>query len=243
MTRRDASVQVPDLSEFRAFGTLARSSTTLEVRWIDLGSVPEAMVAWLGPFDDWIERREDRYLVDPSVSDLGIKIKDAVQFDLKAFRGSLGRLEVPGAGRGHLELWEKWSFPLHASALPPADAAGWLALEKTRRRRSFEVGEDEAMERPMTRAEQPGCSVELTEVAVGGERWWTLGIEATGGRETLERNLRATAKRVFRGPSPVPALLDLGSSMSYPQWLYSHGYLRRHLARPVRDEVRMEDLG
>jgi len=31
--------------------------------------------------------------------------------------------------------------------------------------------------------------------------------------------------------------------MSYPQWLYSHGYLRRHLARPVRDEVRMEDLG
>ena len=137
--RSKTKMHVPDLGEFRAFGKLARASTTLEVRWIHRGPVPGAMVAWLGPFDNWIERREDRYFVVPSVPDLGIKIRDNVQLDLKAFRGSLGKLTVPDVGRGRLELWEKWSFPLHASALPPVDAVGWLTLEKTRRRRSFEV--------------------------------------------------------------------------------------------------------
>ncbi len=213
-------MQVPDLGKIRGFGTPARSSMTLEVRWMNPGPVPKAMVAWLGPFDDWIERRKDRYLVDPAVPDLGVKIRDAVQFDLKAFRGSLGRLQVPGACRGRVELWEKWSFPLHASALPPADAASWLALGKARRRRSFEVGEDEAVERPMAEAGEPGCSIELTEIAIGEELWWTLGLEAIGYRESLERNLRSTAKACFRGPSPDPGLLNLRTSISYPRWLH-----------------------
>ena len=187
---------------------------------MNLGPVPKAMLAWLGPFHDRIERREDRYLVDPAGPDLGVKIKDAVRFDLKAFRGTLGRLQVPGAGRGRMELWEKWSFPLHASALPPAHAAGWLALEKTRRRRSFEIGEDGAVERPLAEAGEPGCSIELTEIAIGEERWWTLGLEATGSRESLERNLRSTAEALFRGPSPDPGLLILRTSISYPRWLH-----------------------
>ena len=66
-------------------------SRTLEVRWIHPGRIPEAIIGWLGPFTDQIERREDRYLVDPSCPDLGVKIKGAVQLDLKAFRGSPGR--------------------------------------------------------------------------------------------------------------------------------------------------------
>jgi hypothetical protein len=225
VARQHASVQVPDLGEFQVFGKLARASTTLEVRWIHRGPVPGAMVAWLGPFDNWIERREDRYFVVPSIPDLGIKIRDTVQFDLKAFRGSLGKLTVPDVGRGRLELWEKWSFPLHASALPPVDAVGWLTLEKTRRRRSFEVREDEAVERPVDQALLPGCSIELTEFAVGEGLWWALCLEATGGRETLERNLHVTAAKLLRGPSPDPKLLDLRHSMSYSRWLHRRGSL------------------
>jgi hypothetical protein len=101
------------------------------------------------------------------VVDLGVRRRDAVQLDLKAFRGSLEVLKVSDAARGRLELWEKWSFPLQASFLPPADATGWLALEKTRRRRSFDVRDNELAERPVDDAEQPGCSIELTEVAIG----------------------------------------------------------------------------
>ncbi len=230
MSRDHAAMQVPDLGAFRVFGKRAHASTTLEARWIYPGPIPEVMVAWLGPFDGWIERREDRYFVDPSASDLGVKIRDGVQLDLKAFRGGRGRLTVPTGGRGRLGLWEKWSFPLHASALPPADAVGWLALKKTRRRRSFEVDEDEAMERPVDQAALPGCSIELTSVAIGEKLWWTLGLEATGSAETLEQTLDATVRKVFRKPSPDPELLDLRHAMSYPWWLSRKRLPRRSSA-------------
>ena len=229
--RDDAPAQVQGLGGFRASGKPARASTTLEVRWIHRGPVPEAMIAWLGPFAEWIERREDRYLVDPTVPDLGVKIKDAVQLDLKGFRGSQGTLTVPGAVRGRLELWEKWSFTLHASALPPEDAAGWLALGKTRLRRSFQVDDGDVVERPVDQAELPGCSIELTQVAIGRGLWWTLGLEATGDRDALERNLHATVARLFRTPSPDPKLLDLRHSASYPRWLHRGGRARDRTPR------------
>ncbi len=195
------------------------ASRTLEVRWIQRGRLPEAMFGWLGPFADWIERREDRYLADPSIPELGVKIKGGIELDLKAYRGSPGELAVPGGGRGRLEMWEKWRFPLDAVALPSVDARGWLAIRKVRRRRSFHVVGDRAAERPVSEAELPGCSVELTEFAVGGETWWTLCLEAGGEPEGLERELRATAGSLFREPMPDGVRLDLGDSSSYARWL------------------------
>lgn len=192
---------------------------TLEVRWIGRGPVPEAMFGWLGPFDDWIERREDRYLVHPVIPELGVKIKGGIELDLKAFRGSPGELAVPGGGRGRLELWEKWRFPLDAVALPRTDGSGWLSIAKVRRRRSFRPSGDGVEERPVSEAELPGCSAELTEFAVGGETSWTLALEAGGDPQTLERVLRATAGSLFRGPMPDGLRLDLTASMSYARWL------------------------
>ncbi len=219
--------ELPALGEFPALGEPARASTTLEVRWIHRGPVPEAMIAWLGPFADWIERREDRYFVDPTSPDLGVKIRDAARLDLKASRGTLGRLTVPGAGRGRLELWEKWSFPLDASALPPADAPGWLGLAKARRRRSFAVDDDEVVARPLDQVDLPGCTIELSEVSIGESVWWTLAFEATGSDESLERNVHATAARLFREPSPDPKLLDLRHSTSYVRWLHRRVHVTR----------------
>ena len=191
--------------------------TTLEVRWILPGSVPEAMVGWLGPFDDWIERREDRDLVDGP--DLGVKIKDGVRFDVKALLGRVGRITIPGVGRGHLERWEKWSFPPHDRVAPSPGDAGWISIQKTRQRRSFRVGDAGVVERPLAEAELPGCSIQLTDVVRGRRRSWTLGLEATGEPETLERVLQTTVTWLFREPSPDPTLLDLRRSMSYPRWL------------------------
>ena len=194
-------------------------SRTLEVRWIDRGPIPEATFGWLGPFADWIEHREDRYLADPADPELGVKIKGGIELDLKAFRGSPGELAVPGGGLGCLELWEKWCFPLESVALPSVEASGWVAIRKIRRRRSFHLSGDLAVERPVSEAEMPGCSVELTEFTVGGEAWWTLALEAGGDPDALERELRATAEALFRDPLPDGLRLDLSDSMSYARWL------------------------
>lgn len=196
-------------------------SRTLEVRWIHRGPVPETVFGWLGPFDDWIEHREDLYLVEPAIPELGVKIKGGIELDLKAYRGSPGELEVPGGGRGRLELWAKWRFPLDAVSLPSVDGSGWLAIRKVRRRRSFAVSGGRVVERPVSEAELPGCAVEVTGFTVGADAWWTLGVEAGGHLETLEPVLRATAEWLFRGPPPEGVALDPQDSMPYARW-FSH---------------------
>jgi hypothetical protein len=192
---------------------------TLEVRWIHRGGLSDAMTERFGPFAGEVERREDRYLLDPWLPELGVKIKGAIQLDLKAYRGSPGELLVPGGGRGRLEIWEKWSFPLDAGALPPSAASGWLALRKVRWRRSFQLNDGHVVERPLSEAEWPGCSVELTEVTVGDDVWWTLGFEAGGRPETLEPNLHATVTHLLEEPFPDGLELDPRNSMSYSRWL------------------------
>jgi hypothetical protein len=204
----------------------ARGSRTLEVRWIQRGGVPAAMIERFGPFADGIEQREDRYLIDPWLPELGVKIKGAIQLDLKAYRGSPGELLVAGSGRGRLEVWEKWSYPLDPWALPPSDAPGWLALRKVRRRRSFLLAEGRVAERPLSEAEWPGCSVELTAVAVGDDVWWTLGFEAGGRPEALEQYLFATADFLFHDALPEGLELDPRDSMSYARWLGSQRDVR-----------------
>jgi len=195
-------------------------SPSLEVRWIDQGAIPPAMLAWMGPFDAWIERREDRYLVGPASPDLGVKIKGGIELDLKAFRGDAGVLDLPG-GRGRLERWAKWRFPLNSVTLPSTGGSSWLALRKTRHRRSFRRSDDGVVERPVAEAEMPGCSVELTTVEVGRETWWTFALEASGEPGDLEPVLRATAEVLSRGEQPSGVGLRLEDSMSYPRWLAS----------------------
>ena len=72
----------------------------------------------------------------------------------------------------------------------------------------------------MSEAELPGCTVELTEVAVGEEMWWSLGFEVHGGSgDCSKQTLHATVGSLFPGPPPDGIRLDLGDSMSYPRWL------------------------
>ena len=201
------------------FAERGRGAMSLEVRWILPGEVPTAMIEWLGPFADAIERREDRYLVNPSSEELGVKIKGAILLDLKAFRGSPGNIAVPEIGQGRLEIWEKWSFPVDAAGRSPGNASSWLTVQKVRRRRSFRHADGDLVERDLSEAELPGCTVELTEIAIGDATWWSLGLECHGASTTLETALHATVASLFRGPLPDGIQLDLEASMSYPRWL------------------------
>jgi len=198
-------------------GLLGGGSGSLEVRWILRGPLPPTLVDRFGPFRDPIEVRSDRYLVDPWTAEFGFKVRGGVQLDLKAYRGSLGRLRVPG-GSGQLEVWEKWTFPLGETG-PETDPEGWVTLEKTRRRRAFELTAAGLMERSVLEEIEPGCTFELTEVVSGDEVWWTLGFEASGATETLEVSLRACADLLLERLLPDRITLPLEASMSYTRWL------------------------
>jgi hypothetical protein len=149
-----------------------------------------------------------------------VKIRGGLQLDLKAYRGSPGGLRLPGGG-GRLEVSEKWTFPLGVMTLED-DAQGWLTLEKTRRRRAFELTAEGLIERSMLEEGEPRCTFELTEVVSGADLWWTLGFEASGGSETLEPSLRTCADLLLGHPLPEGIELPPEASMSYTRWLGRH---------------------
>lgn len=63
------------------------------------------------------------------------------------------------------------------------------------------------------------CAVELTEVRLRDESWWTLGFEATGPTSLLQSHLEATAALVFVCELPEGVELGTESSTSYAEWL------------------------
>jgi hypothetical protein len=216
--RSRATEHPPWIGESRPSKAATRVTRTLEVRWLHPGRIPDTMLERFGPFLEPIEERADRYLVEPSLPELGVKIKGDVQLDLKVYRGSPGELLFPGVAAGRLEIWEKSTVPLDAADLPPDGATGWLTIRKARRRRTFLLA-DELIERPLSEIEAPGCAIELSEVGIGDEVWWTLGFEAGGPSETLDRDLYATAELLLSRPLPDGRELDLRDSMSYARWI------------------------
>jgi hypothetical protein len=163
---------------------------SLEVRWILPGQLAGAVAGWFGRFPAETTALEDAYLLEPYLPGLSVKVRGGRALEVKMYRGSPGLLELAGRARGHLESWQKWSFP-HGPPRPGSSAPG----------------------------EQPGCAVELTAVDVRGEPWWTLGFEATGPADALRRELDAAAALVFADALPGGVELGMDDSQSYVQWL------------------------
>ena len=110
-----------------------------------------------------------------------MKIRGGAQLDMKVAGGSHGVLDIPGRARGHLQSWKKWSFPIPPVAEMDVGSADWVRVGKIRRIGRFSFADGEHVTRGVSSGEDlTTCAVELTEVAKGGERWWTLGFEACG---------------------------------------------------------------
>jgi hypothetical protein len=123
---------------------------------------------------------------------------------------------VAGRARGHIQSWQKWSFPTSQDG---GEAASWRPVCKRRRISRFPLGSGQAAAPAPGRGQQPRCEVELTEARTCGQDWWTLGFEATGPASLLHRELQATAALVFARALPDGAEPGPGDSRSYAQWL------------------------
>jgi hypothetical protein len=192
---------------------------SLEARWIFPGELAGTVAGWFARFPAQTTVLVDAYLLDPHLPGLSVKVRGGRALEVKAYRGSPGLLEVAGRARGHLESWQKWSFPHGPASLGGGDPAGWRPVSKRRRISRFSLTGGPARAGDRGLGERPGCSVELTDVHAGGEAWWTLGFEATGPPDALRGELDAAAALVFALPLPGGLELDMGDSRSYAQWL------------------------
>lgn len=192
---------------------------SLEVRWIVPGPLDMAVAEWFGGFPAETESREDAYILDPDLDGLSVKVRGGRALELKAFHGSPGILDLRGRARGRLQYWQKWSVPFCPPSWADGDRDGWKRVRKQRRTSRFSVGRGRITAPAGDPAGAPRCAVELTEIRVHDQDWWSLGLEATGPADLLSAGLQATAALVFTRPLPGGAEFRMEDSMSYAEWL------------------------
>jgi hypothetical protein len=211
-------------------GAFIEGLPSLEVRWIFPGQLDTAVAGWFPGSQPETESREDDYLLDPSLGGLSVKVRAGQVLDVKMFLGSPGILDLPGRARGRMQYWRKWSFPFSPSRPDSGEPdsgvlGGWRRVGKQRRVIWFSLsGErvDRAPAVPGPAGLQARCAVELTELRVEQQDWWSLGLEATGPAGALRHGLEATAALVFSQALPGAVDLRIDDSRSYADWLRSH---------------------
>jgi hypothetical protein len=192
---------------------------SLEVRWIFPGQLEAEVAGWFGRFPARTESREDTYLLDPRLRGLSVKIRGGRALEVKVYRGSPGILDVAGRARGHMQSWQKWSFPFSPLQAGSGGPAGWRQVRKKRRLCRFVLASGQIVAHAPGLSQEPGCAVELTEIRTRGQDWWSLGFEATGPADLLRSELRATAALVFAQALPDGVEPGLDDFASYAQWL------------------------
>jgi hypothetical protein len=198
---------------------LSEGVRSLEVRWIFPGQLKTSVTGWFERFPARTESRQDTYLLHPQLRGLSVKVRGRGALEVKVYGGSPGILDMAGRARGNMESWQKWSFPFSPFSLDSADPAGWTPVLKGRRISQFALTSGPIVARGPGLIQEPRCEVELTEVRIRGQRWWTLGFEATGPADLLRSELEATAAVVFA--SALPGEMEPGPDecRSYAEWL------------------------
>ena len=193
---------------------------TCEVRWIRPGLPGSEIAGWFSRFSPVPETRDDDYLISPRMPGLSIKIRGGASFEVKQHRGVAGALDIAGAAAGSIDSWIKRSIPLPGGVdlSHPLEESAWRRVSKRRQIARFPIDGSGGGGSP----NPSDCSVELTEVEVLGQLWWTLGFEA-GGRGALGR-IKHTAAVVFAEPLPTASAFRAEEACSYAEWIHGLGH-------------------
>jgi hypothetical protein len=195
-----------------------------EVRWFWQDELPPGVEAWFhrGDFAPGGGRtRIDEYVFDPAQRELGIKKRGGgLGVEVKGLVALRATTTAPLNGRA--QIWSKWiSESLAIDHLPR------VAVRKIRWLRRYDTSgpgvaevELDANERPRHESSQRlerGCQFELVSLCVGEPEltWWSLGLEAFGGLDTVEESLHQTVAHL----APAAVIPSRGLELSYPAWL------------------------
>ncbi len=192
---------------------------TLEARWFCEGPVPEATRAWFERLDPELEsEREDVYLL-PAGAALNVKLRGG-NVEVKRREADGRRVRFHERVAAQVEPWVKWSFLLaEPGGEREAGVASnrlWVRVEKRRYQRIFET-EEQARLLGAEAAHRAEVRLELTEIRLEGQDWWSLCLEAIGDEGVLYDALDGMARHLFaQGEAPR---LEAERSRGYAQWL------------------------
>lgn len=197
---------------------------TVETRWFYPGSIPPDVLAWYHYGERAPEAqptRIDYYLRLTDHDDLGIKLREG-RIEIKQRVEQYGVEQLHERVCGWVEGWHKWSFGVNDMGNGLNDLAGpqpaWIAVRKARRLRRYQVTETgDVIAIAGAELAAQGCTIELAELAVHGEIWWSLAFETFGPEDALHATFTRVTQHTLRGVN-VPSL-DTDYSYGYAQWL------------------------
>jgi hypothetical protein len=197
---------------------------TVETRWFYPDPVPPDVLAWYHYGERAPEAqptRIDYYLRLADNDNLGIKLREG-RIEIKQRAKQYGIEQLHEHVHGVVEGWRKWSFGVNDTGSGLSDLAGphpsWIAVRKARRLRRYFVDEDgNVVAIGAAEIAVPGCNIELAEVVIYGEKWWSLAFETFGPEDALHATFMRVARHVLHG-NTVPHL-DVEHSYSYAQWM------------------------
>lgn len=199
---------------------------TAELRWFYPGRLPTNMSEWFQCEDagedlEPPEEREDVYFHSAGCDYLNIKLRQE-RLEIKWRQAELGKVSFGNAGEGHAEKWFKWicEAPPAQSliATVPLETGKWVRVKKSRMQRHYQVVAGESIISVPVKADiNQGCTIELTQLNVNDEEWWSLAFEAFAEDKNLVTILDEVLDWVAKTYSGLPVQAD--SSYGYPKWL------------------------
>ena len=201
---------------------------SLELRWFERGPLPTEVSLWFTglprPAGASLEpeRRTDVYLPTPGSPNVSVKLsRGSLETKLRHEGNEVGRPD--STVHGMAERWTKWSWRY-------ADAAGsavydafateqrdqWIELEKARWQRKYVVRNGESVPVPSNSRVDLGFAIEIVDGIHRGVRWWSVGVDAFGGDDDVQRMMGIATAMLDRD---FPLTLTSARSMAYPVWL------------------------
>ena len=214
-----------------------------EVRWFlpSTSALSELLVEWIehrDPYDPdgtWLdegiwkgklEDRADLYAVVPGAVDMGVKWREG-ELQIKGCVQQIGT-QMFGAHIGKVEQWLKWSYkgPTVDRAFGPlfhAPRNGGPTIVTVNKRRALRKiavdGRGALCEVSGGAFPERAVNVELTELEVGRERYWSLGVEAFPDDSNIPAAFFAVAQSFLQQLEGVTLSED--NCFSYPGWLHA----------------------
>ena len=182
--------------------------TSFEIRWFYPGKLPAAISDWfeqdeLGGKLQPPEEREDVYLYSPGCEYLGIKLRQG-RLEIKWRNAELDIVRLGEGVEGKLEKWGKWMCedPSQESFKPEAvlGKSSWVSVKKVRLQRLYN-----------------SCAMEITQLNVKGNDWWSLAFETFGAEASKLEQLRTIATQALESYNGSQLLAQ--DSYAYPTWL------------------------
>lgn len=174
---------------------------TLEMRWFKQGDIPTSVREWFEK--DCMgngESRTDWYLIPIAPCDyLNIKFRQG-RLEIKWREKQYPTVNLNSQWQGIMEAWVKWLCEAESMEGFLPQHQGWVAVEKARSQRQIVLSPEAC------------CNLELTQLRVKNQPWWTVGLESTGDEESLS----AIAQQLSQ---TCPETLTEKDASAYPHWL------------------------